>query len=75
MNAVTLMQTNTGWYATNSGPWAACESKSGERFAHRSMPDATAIAVIAAETPRDVVIVVEGAGPAERALFAGMPNA
>lgn len=69
MNAVTLMQTNTGWYATNSGPWATCEGKSGEKFAHWSTPDATAIAMIAAELPRDVVIVVEGAGPEERKMF------
>lgn len=74
MNAVTLMQTNTGWYATPSGPWAACEGKSGEKIAHRSTPDSSAVAILAAETPRDVVIVVEGAGPEERALFLGMPN-
>jgi len=75
MDAVTLMQTPTGWYATPMGPWAACGEKSGEKFAHWSTPDATAVGIIAAEAPRDVVIVVEGAGPAERALFTELRNA
>jgi hypothetical protein len=75
MNAVTLMQTPSGWYATPMGPWAAFGDKSGEKFAHRATPDATAISIIAAEAPRDVVIVVEGAGPAERALFPELRNA
>jgi hypothetical protein len=60
MNAVTLMQTPTGWYATPMGPWASTGTKSGEKFAHSATPDATALAVIAAELPRDVLIVIEG---------------
>jgi hypothetical protein len=75
MNAVTLMQTPSGWYATPMGPWAAAGTKSGEKFAHWTTPDATAVNVITAELPRDVVIVVEGAGPAERAMFVELRNA
>lgn len=60
MNAVTLMQCNTGWYATPIGPWAACGQAASGRFAHRDTPDAVAISIISAELPRDVVIVVEG---------------
>ena len=75
MNAVTLMQTPTGWYATPMGQWAAAGDKSGEKFAHWSTPDATVVSINAAEAPRDVVIVVEGAGPAERAMFVELRNA